>query len=118
MIRSHINALKEADKKDEGEDSDAEDAPPEHQTTHTFNNIYLGAPQKRCSIDNVELAHQGDPAFKEFRNRFEKSLNDILRRNNSPVEIKNPKGLSVAAEDFVSHKMISVCWLFSDKVIC
>lgn len=84
------------------DDSDAEDTQPASRNTYTFNNVYLGATQKRCSINDVEHAHTNDSAFQHFRSRFEKSLKEILSRDDSPVKVQIAQGLSIMADDFVS----------------
>ena len=65
--------------------------------------MYLGATQKRCSINDVEHAHADDPAFKQFRSRFERSLKEILSRDGSPVQVQTAQGLSVMDDDSVSR---------------
>lgn len=64
--------------------------------------MYLGATQRRCSINEVEHAHADDPAFHQFRSRFEKSLKGILSRDGSPVQVQTAQGLSVTDDEFVS----------------
>ena len=63
--------------------------------------MYLGAVQKQSSIYHVEQMHSENPAFLHFRSRFEKSLNEILSRIDSPVQLQNAQGLSVPADAFV-----------------
>jgi hypothetical protein len=70
--------------------------------------VYLGATQKRCSINNVEVAHADDPAFQQFQSRFERSLKEILSQDDSPVQVKTSQGLSIKAEDFVSCSLLLV----------
>lgn len=84
------------------DDKDAEDAEPQSQDTNTFNNIYLGATQKPRSISDIENAYVEDPAFNQFQSRLEKSLNEILHRDDSPIQIQNTQGLLVTANNFVS----------------
>jgi hypothetical protein len=103
IIRSRIDAS-EATNEDDRDDIDTEDAPsqPASQNTYTFNNVYLGATLKRCSINDVEHAHSDNPAFQQFQSRFERSLKEILSRDDSPVQVQTAQGLSIMADDFVS----------------
>lgn len=102
IIRSRIDAASEATNEDDGDDSDTEGTQPASQNTYTFNNVYLGATQKRCSINDVEHAHSDNPAFQQFRSRFERSLKEILSRDDSPVQVQTAQGLSIMDDDFVS----------------
>ncbi|KAF9462181.1 hypothetical protein BDZ94DRAFT_1368680 [Collybia nuda] len=67
LIRSNINAL---DKYLENSQPD-----PEDQYTTTFP---LGSQEKPCSFLDLEKAHQGDPAFKDFRIKLGKFLTGFL----------------------------------------
>ena len=86
------------------DDIDAEDTQPVSRSRNnfTFNNVYLGATQKRCSINDVEHAHADDPAFQQFQSRLERLLKEILIRDDSPVQVQTTQGLSIMADDFVS----------------
>jgi hypothetical protein len=100
--------LKNATNDDDKDGSDDSDAQPASSNTYTVNNVYLGATQKRCSINNVEVVHADDPAFQQFQSRFERALKEILSRLDSPVQVKTAQGLSIKAEDFVSCSLLLV----------
>jgi len=112
IIRSRIDASKAASEEElQPDDKDAMDAPPRSPNTYTFNNVYLGATQKRCSIDDIENTHGGEPAFHQFRSRFEKSLNEILSQDDSPIHIQNAQGLSVTANDLITeHRFLKASY--------
>jgi hypothetical protein len=105
IIRDHIDALKSTD--ENTSDDDADDGRSQANSQNpTFGNVYLGAPQKRCSINELENAHLDDPAFCQFRARLADMLNELLRRDDSPVHIQSDRLVTIKAEDFVSYPLI------------
>ncbi|KAF8072161.1 hypothetical protein FPV67DRAFT_1667598 [Lyophyllum atratum] len=64
------------------------------QTAQQFNNIYLGAPQKHTSFFKLEEDNHKDPAFHGFRHRVQESLNNILTRDDSPVQLSGKLSIS------------------------
>jgi len=108
IIRDHIDALKANDSGD-GENGDDGGTHAESQNTTSFGNIYLGAPQKRCSFEELQITHADDPAFHQFQTRFAKLLNELLRRDDSPVQLQSDHPVPIAAGDFVSYLFILKC---------
>jgi hypothetical protein len=110
VIRHQIDSLKVSDDEN-SDDLDAlnDDIPhinPDSPKPTFFGNVYLGAPQKQCSFDAIQIAHADDSAFHQFRARFAKTLNGLLHRDDSPVQLLNNSQVSVADEDFVSLILI------------
>jgi hypothetical protein len=99
-MRDEIDTLHLAD------EERLDDVPPEAGSSNmtTFGNIYLGAPQKKCSFYDLQHMHVDDPAFQQFTNRFTKMLNELLRRSDSPVQLHDE--ISIAAENVVSYLFI------------
>ncbi|KAF8078222.1 hypothetical protein FPV67DRAFT_1662964 [Lyophyllum atratum] len=71
------------------------------QTAQQFNNIYLGVPQKHTSFFKLEEDNHKDPAFHGFRHRVEESLNNILTRDDSPVQLSGK--LSISPNAYISN---------------
>lgn len=101
IIRGHIDSSKKIDD-DDSDDSSEEDKADTRNST-SFGNVYLGAPQKRCSFDDMKNAHSNDPAFEQFTSRFAKLLNELLRQDDSPVQLQNDSPVDVAAGDFLTE---------------
>jgi hypothetical protein len=70
-----------------------------------FANIALGAPQKHISFAELEKKHQDDCAFHDFRACFEKMLNEVLKRDDSPVKL-NGQYVLVASDATVSNHFL------------
>ena len=64
---------------DDSSDDDADDGRSQANSQTTFGNVYLGAPQKQCSFNDLENAHLDDPAFYQFRTCLADMLDELLQ---------------------------------------
>jgi hypothetical protein len=106
IIRSHIDSLKTADEENDDEDLSDDGLHAESHKPTFFRNVYLGAPQKPSFFDAVQKAHSDDPVFCQFQARFAKALNELLRQDDSPMQLLNGAQVSVPDENFVSYLFI------------
>jgi hypothetical protein len=80
-IRFKINLF---DQQEKGEDSEDYDETSKQERTNLKSpfksgHIILGAAQKNCSFSEASAAHSDDPAFANFKNKF----NHFIQSNNS-----------------------------------
>jgi hypothetical protein len=101
-IRSVINAndvaLAAQMAEPEEEEGEQFQVPQRHQNRAPLSllNIYLGAPQKPCSLHNLQENHKFNPAFKNFTKRLQSFLS-----------VQPDAGKDVAQE---VHSLIMVCY--------
>jgi len=62
--------------------------------------------KKQCSFNALQKAHPDDPAFHQFRACFAKLLNELLQRDNSPVQCLNDDPVFVTDKDFMNYLLI------------
>lgn len=74
-MRHHINSLDEYIKSLADETTTSRPT-----TTFQLANIYLGAPEKSITVDQLEQSHTTDSAFSQFRKQLTSFINEIFPR--------------------------------------
>jgi hypothetical protein len=93
---------------DEDDDFDMEDSRPETMKqggSFKSGHIFLGAVQKRCSLQEIADAHPDDPAFTRFRHKFRQFIQDNFSSKFSDADM----GMMVDPNSMVRIPILIIC---------